>query len=88
MLTITDCRPEVQAFACAMEERLRANEHRGDWKTESMTHHLEQIEKHICKLYVSALGGNESGALLKRAANVANVAMFIADVRGALPTQV
>ena len=32
MLKIAECRPEVQAFAVAMEEKLRANDHKGGWK--------------------------------------------------------
>jgi hypothetical protein len=74
-LTIT-LRPEVQWFAEQMELALQANDHKLGWKDCSKDWLNEQLHRHTRYL----LQDN----ITRRAANVANFAMMIADnARGA-----
>jgi len=89
-------RPEVLAFARAMEEKLRRNDHKGGWKDESARSLLERAEDEIDELdlAVTCLRDDECGHhpseaaklenVLGEAADVANFVMMVADVCGAL----
>lgn len=74
-------RPEVRAFADAMEEQLSANDHKGGWQRDTALSLLRRLREETTEL-ARAIGGE--GDVLKEAADVANFAMMIADVSGAL----
>lgn len=83
-------RPEVVAFANLMEAQLRANDHKGGWRgdTAAALHNrlLEEAEELFDALnWRSAfLGDADPERIGSEAADVANFAMMIADVCGAL----
>ncbi len=89
-------RPEVAAFARAMEEKLRKNDHKGGWKDESARSLLERAEDEIKELdlAVTCLRDDECGhyksedekrqSVRGEAADVANFVMMVADVCEAL----
>lgn len=95
-INLNDVRPEVAAFAVAMEERLRANE--GGWKrcpigqlADYLTREVAELEREtlvVCKCCGAPNRDWKSPPLPDRvrseAADVANFAMMIADVCGAL----
>jgi NTP pyrophosphatase (non-canonical NTP hydrolase) len=93
-------RPEVVAFADAMERQLRANDHKGGWRDEHHDDLLARLREETEELAgVLDLGqGNSahfypndpngpkwSDEVRREAADVANFAMMIADVCDALP---
>ena len=82
-------RPEVRIFAEAMERRLRANDHKGGWKHETVYAYLlprllEELGELAMLLSDAYLQTPKSERILQEAADVANFAMMIADVTGAL----
>ena len=77
-------RPEVRAFAVAMEERLRANDHKGGWKGECQLWLLERLEDEFAELALAVLDGKPPHEIRDEAADVANFALFVADVAGGL----
>lgn len=95
-------RPEVAAFALAMEERLRANDHKGGWDRDHpyalhdrLLDEAKELRGEIRESWVT-LGKNpsdEAVAVATRrihheAADVANFAMMVADRCFALPRTV
>lgn len=89
-----DVRPEVAAFALAMEKRLRENDWKHGWKNEHRATLFDGLRKEVEELRVAA---NISCPACRRctneyaldmikheAADVANFAMFIADSCGVL----
>lgn len=83
-------RPEVVAFANLMEAQLRANDHKGGWRNDRAadlhSRLLEEAEELFDALnWRSAfLGAADPERIGSEAADVANFAMMIADVCGAL----
>jgi hypothetical protein len=86
-----DLRPEVQAFAEAMELKLRQNDHKGGWKDSNFHYldgkiHIELLEME--RAFWCLLGDKENKeklvALCLECADIANFAMMIADSHGAL----
>lgn len=88
-------RKEVAAFALLMEEVLKANDHKGDWKEASMDELLYLVDGELTEVseaidpYEEALSAGEDTTLVskhlgKEAADIANYAMMIADNSGAL----
>ena len=87
-------RPEVQLFSEAMEERLRANDHKGGWDECGTPWLLKRLRDEVNELAgvvnaepIPYRGGALAvwrGNALHEAADVANFAMMIADVSGAL----
>jgi NTP pyrophosphatase (non-canonical NTP hydrolase) len=79
-------RPEVRAFALAMEERLKANDHKGGWKDCDPNYCLNRLYEEASELVGAILTVREVGreAILQEAADVANFAMMLADVCAAL----
>jgi len=84
-------RPEVRAFADLMEAQLRANDHKPGWKGEEWWPLLCRLREETLELQ-DALGPGSrtdlpawSARVGSEAADVANFAMMIADVCGALP---
>lgn len=76
-------RPEVLAFAHAMERKLRANDHKGGWQNESFTYLLRRLRREVDELSVLP-PKEEWNNILDEAADVGNFAMMIADVCGVL----
>jgi NTP pyrophosphatase (non-canonical NTP hydrolase) len=75
-------RPEVQAFALVMEERLKANNHKGGWKQCDGSWLLSRAFLECIELEDAVRNGE--GDVLQEAADVANILMMIADVCGVL----
>lgn len=83
-LTAADLRPEVLAFAHEMEKQLRANEHKGGWKDCRLSFLMEELFRNYSSISTAHLEGNRQDVLRRRASNVANFAMMIADNFGNL----
>lgn len=72
-------RPVVVRFADDMEQRLLENDHRGGWHMEGKEYMGDLLTKAVSDLLLS-LGSDASAQLVTtRAADVANIAMMIAD---------
>ena len=80
MKEILELRPVVGAFAQEMERQLRANDYKIGWKISSVEWLVSQL---VCNLGL-ALREDRTQDVLRRAANVANFAMMIADNEGGL----
>lgn len=93
-------RAEVAAFAGAMEAKLRENDHKGGWKECNLTYletRLREEMRELTSLFQAwHLAGSGfmgyrrdevNAKIIREAADVANFAMMIADVCGALSTQ-
>ena len=77
-------RPEVQKFAEEMERQLQANEHKGGWEDCTICHLIVELRRNSYELERAALrvdAGLTSSipSVVRRAANVANIAMMVAD---------
>lgn len=82
--TIPDwVRPEVRAFAVLMEQQLRANDHKPGWKNDTPAALMDRMHEETTEL-IEALGWGHPNEIAKEAADVANSALMIADVRGCL----
>lgn len=73
-----DCRPEVVAFALAMETKLRENDHKRHWRfldrrtlSRRLTEEREELRQ--------AFNRGDPAEVLREAADVANFAMMLAD---------
>lgn len=80
-------RPTVAAFAVQMELKLRENDHKPHWR-ESTLDYLEgrlqeEVDELIAELSYAFFDGDSHNVVME-AADVANFAMFIADVAGGL----
>ena len=69
-----ELRPEVAAFAQAMENALRENDWKGHWRHCSGTYLFNRLRGEV-----NELSRASTSARLKEAADVANFAMMIAD---------
>lgn len=84
-------RPKVRFFAAAMERELRAHDDRPGWKDEEPCWLLGRLYDEADELFdlVHDLRYRGNGTIAPRilgeAADVANFAMMLADVAGALP---
>ncbi len=79
----SNVRPEVTKFAEIMEKQLKANEHKGGWKRCDSSFLMKELQRNYDALW--ALQPDEDKAqILRRAANIANFAMMIADNWGGL----
>jgi hypothetical protein len=100
-LTLGDIRPEVQAFALLMEEKLRENDFKGGWQRDNPKGDLfrrlmEEADELRTLLTVArvdihappymAMTKDERILTGRECADIANFAMMIADVCGGLPT--
>ena len=91
-------RPEVRAFAHLMEAQLRANDWKGGWKNEDASDLFPRISEEADELWQAMVRHNKrlswgdawvmetdtAERIGREAADVANFAMMIADVCGAL----
>ena len=75
--------PEVWAFMHLMEERLRANDHKPGWKQDIVPALFRRLQEETAELD-GAIDFGTAGEIAKETADVANFAMMIADVSGAL----
>lgn len=82
-------RPEVRAFATAMEAQLAANDHKPGWKADKAMDLLDRLDEEVEELRQAIMrpSGYEEGdraVVSKEAADVGNFAMMISDVSGGL----
>ena len=78
-------RPEVQAFATAMEHQLRLNDYKGGWEGTTLNYLSRRLTmelKELRRTMKEKLLDNP--AVVSEAADVANFAMMIADKSHAL----
>ena len=75
-------RSEVQRFAKEMEKQLQANEHKGGWEDCDSGFLMSELEKNFNALW--RLQPSDKAGILRRATNIANFAMMIADNWGGL----
>ena len=80
---ISYLRPEVLAFAIAMERELRANDYKGGWKECDSASLLQHLDEEVYELTEEAMKSTSEN-VLSEAADVANLAMMVADVMGGL----
>jgi NTP pyrophosphatase (non-canonical NTP hydrolase) len=78
-------RPEVRAFALLMEAELAKHDDRPGWKNEDIDGLAECLDEEVRELTVARLANADAETIGQEAADVANFAMMIADVVGALP---
>ena len=83
-LTLADLRPEVAAFALLMEAKLRKNDHKTGWKHHTSRALFNRLTEEALELIEAIKAGRSAGVVGEEAADVANFAMMIADVCGAL----
>ena len=78
-------RDEVQQFMKAMEERLRANDHKTGWSNKSQIELFRRLTEEVGKLSTYLFGTHDEKefSITRKAANAANFAMMIADNWGA-----
>jgi hypothetical protein len=74
-------RPQVLAFAVAMEERLRANDRKGGWSSCTDTYLKNRTYEELREWYAAWKTGQPT---LHEAADVANFLMMMADSHGEL----
>lgn len=77
-------RPVVKRFAEAMEKQLCANDHKGGWAGTEAFELLAHLREEYTELRRAMFPFVSPEAVLREAADVANFAMMIADVFGAL----
>src|SRR5690606_5240346 len=85
-------RPEVAAFARAMEHKLAANDHKEHWREMRVHQLLEMLRDEVDEL-VRAVADFHGGMgphrnVLDEAADVANFAMMVADVVALKPCEI
>jgi len=80
-------RPSLRIFAERMELELRRNEHKGGWMGEEPATVLSKLwdevydlEAEVEKYFDGDWDGSNKDSILKEAADVANYAMFVADI--------
>ena len=89
-----DLRPEVKAMAILMEHELRKNDHKGGWKGDDirglMDHLRDEVAElaHVADPRIAPYVPKEARGVLEgpgsEAADVANMALMVADNAGAL----
>jgi NTP pyrophosphatase (non-canonical NTP hydrolase) len=77
-------RPEVAAFALAMEDKLRKNDHKGGWKDCTKQYMAMRLTQEREELRNAIQRGDPPEQIMKEAADVANFAMMVADIVGGL----
>lgn len=77
----------VQAFAREMEEKLSQNRHKGGWLTDDPLALLHRVMEEVVELQHAIDQGAPSGEIIEEAADVANMAMMVADAYSYQRTQ-
>ncbi len=84
----------LHAFQSLMWEKLKANAHKGGWQESSLPDLTRRLGDEVVELGAELIGYAEAtdsvrlsmrAAIARECADVANFAMFIADVVGGLP---
>ena len=75
-------RDEVAWFATVMEQKLRENEHKTGWSTDSLRALMRRLDQEANELERRLDGGSggSPAEIIREAADVANFAMMIADM--------
>lgn len=76
---LVTARAEVSRFAERMETKLRANDHKQHWSTCDLGYLLRELDKEVNELHGALAAGTDVEAVANEAADVANIAMMIAD---------
>lgn len=86
-----ELRPEVQAFAEAMELKLRQNDHKGGWKDMSpaklfirAAEELKEADEVVSLYLFDGRKTTPAAVVLDELVDVANFLMMTADVCGAI----
>ena len=84
-------RPEVRAFALAMEAKLRENDHKGGWQKMGWLECYQAMREEAKELHGACSEWQEAANsipfrkhIIREACDVANYAMFVCDVTGSL----
>jgi len=78
-----EIRPELAAFAKAMENRLKENSHRGDWRTFNFYYLAACLTANLGHM-IRAFQADKADAVLQSATDTANYAMMISELYGNL----
>jgi hypothetical protein len=78
-----EIRPELAAFAKAMETRLKENSHRGDWRTFNFYYLAACLTANLGHM-IRAFQADKPDAVLQSATDTANYAMMISELYGNL----
>ena len=78
-----EIRPELAAFAKAMEHRLKENSHRGDWRTFNFYYLAACLTANLGHM-IRAFQADKPDAVLQSATDTANYAMMISELYGNL----
>jgi hypothetical protein len=81
-------RPEIMALATMMERKLRENEDKGDWRVCRAEYLLTRCGEERDELICAVVTKASPRAILREAADVANLAMMVADNCGGLKVRV
>lgn len=74
-----ELRPVVQWFAEQMELKLRENDHKGGWHEDDPESLVDRIREEVEELADEALEFERPKSAIAEAADVANMAMMVAD---------
>lgn len=83
-MKIADCRPEVQAFAIAMERKLRENDGKKHWRKCSPKYLRRRLAEELNELLFEADSPED---VTDECADIGNFAMMVADRDGGLITR-
>jgi len=72
-------RPCVISFANAMELKLKQNDHKGGWSSDTVDQLISKIMLELSELVSTIENGKSSHDVLLECADVANFAMMIAE---------
>lgn len=78
-----ELRPELAAFAKAMESRLKENSHRGDWRTYNFYYLAARLTTNLGHM-IRVFQADKPEAILNSAADTADYALMISDLYGGL----
>ena len=81
---VEELRPEVLAFAHAMEAQLRANDHKPGWKSDTLDSLHRRLVEESKEVLDSINEEAPPNTIAKECADVANFAMMLADRCGGL----
>jgi hypothetical protein len=81
-----EIRPELAAFAKAMENRLKENAHRGDWRTFNFYYLAACLTANLGHM-IRAFQADKPDTVLQSATDTANYAMMISELYGNLPAR-
>ena len=69
----------LASFVQVMEEKLRANAHKGGWRACTMGYLLRRLGEETAELRRAIKAGKPRAEVVREAADVANFCMMIAD---------